>query len=153
MLSTAPGAGCLFPCGPVGITHRKSEEGHRKYRMKIMHFGANLKVDHLGSNHQAKRGDLLPIWLSPCVTQTLIQYIWYKKEWFTLFHSHFLLHLNLTDSNPSVWCGQHIPHHALCGILCFPLLEITLYGQIFAWNRMNFAIQNSPNTRYFVLLG
>ena len=62
-------AGCLFPRGPAGITRRKSEEGHRKYRMKITHFGANLKVDHLGSNHQAKRCDLLPICLSPCIAQ------------------------------------------------------------------------------------
>ena len=41
------GSGCLFPRRPAGITRRKSEEGHRKYRMKITHFGA--KVDHLGS--------------------------------------------------------------------------------------------------------
>ena len=51
--TTDASPGCLFPHGPAGITHRKSEEGYRKYRMKIMHFGANLKVDHLGSNHQA----------------------------------------------------------------------------------------------------
>ena len=59
----------LFPRGLAGITCRKSEEGHRKYWMKITHFGANSKADHLGSNHQAKRGDLLPIFLSPCVAQ------------------------------------------------------------------------------------
>ena len=27
--------GCLFPRGPAGITRKKSEEGHRKYWMKI----------------------------------------------------------------------------------------------------------------------
>ena len=62
-------SGCLSPHGPAGITRRKSEEGHRKYRMKITHFGANLKVDHLGSNHQAQQGTLLPICLTPCVAQ------------------------------------------------------------------------------------
>ena len=83
--------------------------------MKITHFGANLKVDHLCSNHQANRGDILPICLSPCVAQlwSFIKYIWYKKEWFTLFHSHFLLHLNLTDSNPAR-CGAASIYHTTC---------------------------------------
>ena len=61
--------GCLFPRGPAGITRRKFEEGYRKYWMKITHFGANLKVDHIGSNQKAKRGALFPICLSPCVAQ------------------------------------------------------------------------------------
>ena len=39
-------AGCLIPRGPAGITRRKSVEIHRKYRMKITHFGSNSKVDH-----------------------------------------------------------------------------------------------------------
>ena len=34
-----------------------------------MHFGVNLKLDHLGSNHQAKQGDLLPICLSTYIAQ------------------------------------------------------------------------------------